>query len=316
VRLALRLALTFGFLAAASSVLLGAAVRTRLVDNETERFRKDLDATCGRLRVEVYRQATADHALVARECKAGSLVQRVGIAIDQDVLDDRRTGFSENVRDAREAMSVDELLLAAEKGEIVGIAPPSLGGMPAAEVDRLARGETDRWSIRKGPVPAFVSRCRDTSQGGKLVALVEARWIDPLLARLGDVQGVSIVPKWPKPTFPATGDAPAPAPHKKSPKHDSPPANAAPPRTPAPPPPGASQRVGCSIEDASGNVLAFDVVKSTHDLEESLQAVDRAIGLAALFAAGVAFLVAIVLARSVSRPLADLAQEAGKVAAG
>lgn len=297
-RLALRLALTFGFLAAASSVLLGAAVRTRLVGNETTRFKSDLEATCDRLRVEVYRQASADHALVARECKAGSLVQRVGIAIDQDVLDDRRTGFSENVRDAREAMSVDELLLATEKGEIVGIAPPSLGSMPAAEVDRLARGETHRWLLRKGPVPAAISRCRATSDGGKLIALVEARWIDPLLARLAEVQGVSIVPKWPKPVM-AKPDGSASAP-----------------RTPAPPPPGASERVGCDIKDSAGNALQFDIVKSTHALEESLKEVDREIGIAALFAAGVAFLVAIVLARSVSRPLADLAQEAGKVAAG
>jgi signal transduction histidine kinase len=238
----------------------------------------------------VKRQAAADLALVARECKVGSLVQRVGIAIDQDVLDDRRTGFSENVRDAREAMSVDEVLLATEKGEIVGIAPPSLAGMPAAEVDRLARGETDRWILRKGPVPALVSRCRETSQGGKLIALVEARWIDPLLARLGEIQGVAIVPKWPKP--PSV------------------------PKTPAPPPAGASERVECFIDDRAGNVLAFDVVKSTRALEESLEEVDRAIGIAALIAAGVAFLVAIALARSVSRPLADLAREAGKVAAG
>jgi hypothetical protein len=38
-------------------------------------------------------------------------------------------------------------------------------------------------------------------------------------------------------------------------------------------------------------VLPFDVVKSTRALEESLEEVDRAIGIAALVAAGVAFLV-------------------------
>jgi two-component system, NtrC family, nitrogen regulation sensor histidine kinase NtrY len=288
VRLALKLALTFGFLAAASSGLLGGAVRTMLVGNETARFRNDLSATCDRLRTEVKRQAAADHALIARECKAGSVVQRVGIAIDQDVLDDRRTGFSENVRDAREAMNVDELLLATEKGEIVGFAPPSLASMPAAEVDRLARGETNRWLLRKGPVPATVSRCRATSDGGKLIALVGARWLDPLIARLAEVQGVSVVPKWPKPSTAKT----------------------------KPPPEGASERVECSIDDGAGNALAFDVVKSTHALEESLKEVDSAILVAALVAAGIAFLAAILLARSVSRPLADLAQEAGKVAAG
>jgi C4-dicarboxylate-specific signal transduction histidine kinase len=197
-------------------------------------------------------------------------------------------------------------------GVIVGIAPPRLAALPASEVDRLARGETDRWSIRKGPVPGHVSRSSQTSQGGKLVALVEARWSDQLLARLGEVQGVSIVPSWPKPTFPATDDGHAPAPHDKKEKTTKPSA----PRTPPPPPPGASERYHCQLHDSAGNVLAFDVVKSTHALEQSLEEVDRAIGIAALVAAGVAFLVAIVLARSVSRPLADLALEAGKVAAG
>ena len=130
-----------------------------------------------------------------------------------------------------------------------------------------------------------------------------------------------------KPVFPATDDghapAPTPAPHKKekgpAAKASTPsPAPALPPapRTPVPPPPGASERYGCYIHDSAGTTLEFDVVKSTRALEESLEEVDRAIGIAALVAAGVAFLVAIALARSVSRPLADLAQEAGKVAAG
>jgi two-component system nitrogen regulation sensor histidine kinase NtrY len=111
------------------------------------------------------------------------------------------------------------------------------------------------------------------------------------------VQGVSVVPKWPKPVLP---------------KGEKPPKQASPP----PPPEGASERVECSIDDGAGNVLAFDVVKSTRALEESLKEVDSAILVAALAAAGIAFLAAIGLARTVSRPLADLAQEAGKVAAG
>jgi two-component system, NtrC family, nitrogen regulation sensor histidine kinase NtrY len=330
VRLALRLALTFGLLAAASSVLLGAAVRTRLAENETARFRRDVEAICQRVQGEVKRQARADHALVEGACKNGALVEKVGIAIDQDVLDDRRLQFVENVRDQRRAMGVDELLLAAEKGEVVGVAPMSLIAMPAAEVDALVRGDATQFVLRKGSVPAVITRCRTPSQGGKLVALVAARHLDPLLARLAETLGVSIVPSWPRPTFPAPDDespgaspAPAPKPKPQGKGHGkggaSASAPAAPPplaSSPAPPPPGASERATCAIDDAAGNVLAFDVVKSKRELEQSLQAVDNAIGIAALVAAGVAFLVAIVLARSVSRPLADLAAEAGKVAAG
>lgn len=323
-RLALRLALTFGLLAAASSVLLGAAVRTRLAENETARFRRDVDAICQRVQSEVKRQGRADQELVTGACKNGALVERVGIAIDQDVLDERRLGFVENVRDQRKAMGVDELLLATEKGEVVGVAPTSLIGMPAEEVDALVRGDATRYVIRKGPVPALVTRCRHPSQSGKLVGLVAARHLDPLLARLAETLGVSIVPSWGRPVLPAPDDEAEPAPPKPKPgKHGkqqpAPSASQASPpvaSAPAPPPPGASERTSCRIDDGAGNVLAFDVVKSKRELEQSLAAVDHAIGIAALVAAGVAFLVAIVLARSVSRPLAELAAEAGKVAAG
>lgn len=323
-RLALRLALTFGLLAAASSVLLGVAVRTRLAENETARFRHDVDAICQRVQGEVKRQGRADHDLVTGACMNGALVERVGIAIDQDVLDERRLGFVENVRDQRRAMGVDELLLATEKGEVVGVAPTSLLGMPADEVDALVRGDATRYVIRKGPVPALVTRCRHPSQSGKLVGLVAARHLDPLLARLAETLGVSIVPSWPRPVLPPADDDTEPPPPKPKPtKHGGKPQPSAtashappPPSAPAPPPPGASERTSCRIDDGAGNVLAFDVVKSKRELEQSLAAVDHAIGIAALVAAGVAFLVAIVLARSVSRPLAELAAEAGKVAAG
>jgi signal transduction histidine kinase len=322
VRLTLRLALTFGLLAAASSVLLGVAVRTRLAENETARFQRDLDAICQRVQGEVKRQGRADQELVTGACKNGALVERVGIAIDQDVLDERRLGFVENVRDQRKAMGVDELLLATEKGEVVGVAPTSLIGMPADEVDALVRGDAMQYVIRKGAVPALVTRCRHPSQSGKLVGLVAARHLDPLLARLAETLGVSIVPSWPRPVLPADDETEPPPPKPKPGKHGkappAPSASPAPPvaSAPAPPSPGASERTSCRIDDGKGNTLAFDVVKSKRELEQSLAAVDHAIGIAALVAAGVAFLVAIVLARSVSRPLAELAAEAGKVAAG
>ena len=51
-RLALRLALTFGLLAAASSALVGVAVRYRLVTTETDRFHEDVKGVCKRIKGE------------------------------------------------------------------------------------------------------------------------------------------------------------------------------------------------------------------------------------------------------------------------
>jgi hypothetical protein len=129
-RLALRLALTFGLLAAASSVLVGVAVRYRLVATETERFRHDVKGICERIRGEVQRQADADRTLITGFCEGNELVQRVGLAIDNGELEERRLSFSEIVRTERKAFGMDELLVGVEKGDIVGVSPTTLISMP------------------------------------------------------------------------------------------------------------------------------------------------------------------------------------------
>src|SRR5262249_7760907 len=80
--------------------------------------------------------------------------------------------------------------------------------------------------------------------------------------------------------------------------------------------PRSGERTVCQLVDGRGGSLRFDVVKSTRELEANLAEVDRAIGLSAVIAAVVAFVVAVLLAGSIGRPLAVLAAEAGKVAAG
>jgi hypothetical protein len=59
-RLAPRLALTFGLLAVASTALLGFAVRARLAEAETRRFEGEVRSVCDRLLGEVQRQGEAD----------------------------------------------------------------------------------------------------------------------------------------------------------------------------------------------------------------------------------------------------------------
>ena len=68
-RLAPRLALTFGLLAAASSALVGVAVRYRLAETETKRFHEDVRGICERMRAEVNRQADADQILITGFCE-------------------------------------------------------------------------------------------------------------------------------------------------------------------------------------------------------------------------------------------------------
>jgi signal transduction histidine kinase len=291
VRLALRLALTFGLLAAASSVAVGVAVRYRLVATETDRFRRDVVGLCERIKDEVQRQAEADHTLITGFCEGGELVERVGIAIDNNELDERRLSFSSLVQTERTAFGMDELLIGAENGDIVGASPTSLIGMPPAEVDGLIRASPAGFTLRTRGVPAVVTRCTKPSPHGRLVGMVAARHVDPMIDRIARTLSVSVV---------STSPMHAPSPAARGGGADA----------------FGSEHTVCRLEDGRGGKLSFDVAKSTRDLDANLAEVDRAIGVLAIIAAIVAFFVAVLFARNIGRPLAVLAAEAGKVAAG
>ncbi|MBX3193098.1 MAG: HAMP domain-containing protein [Labilithrix sp.] len=318
-RLAPRLALTFGLLAAVSTAGVGFAVRTRLAAKETARFQREVKLICDRVVDEITRQGEADQTLIAGACQGGELVERVGIALDRGELDERRTGFSEIVRGERKAFDLDELVLGVEGGDLVGASPTTLLGLPPRDVDLLLSGTTQKFTIRGGAVPALVSRCTKRSDGGKIVGLVGARHVDPVLDRLSRTLDVTVSPAWPRAT-------PAPAPTEeekkktaKAPKGTKPSAVAPPPAPSAAVAPTAADelaRATCKLPDSNGRDLTFDVLKSTKELDENLHDVDQTVGLYAAISAAVAFIVSVFLARGLGRPLADLATEAGKVAAG
>jgi two-component system nitrogen regulation sensor histidine kinase NtrY len=326
VRLAPRLALTFGLLAAVSTAGVGLAVRTLLADKETLRFQDEVKGVCDRLVDEIRRQGEADHTLIAGSCQSGELVERVGIAIDRGDLDERRTSFSELVRNQRRAFDLDELVLGIEGGDLVGASPTTLLGLPARDVDALLHGNAERFAVRTSGAPALVSRCTKKSDGGRVVGLFAARHVDPLLERLAKTLDVTVAPSWPRPV---ASVAPIEDDKKKGAKVPRPKGA----RASASGSAGASAsasagtsvgaaangelaRAPCKLTDDDGAVLAFDVLKSTKELDANLHEVDRSVGLYAAISAAVAFLVAIVLARSLGRPLSVLATEAGKVAAG
>lgn len=348
-RLAPRLALTFGLLAAVSTAGVGLAVRTRLAARETARFQTEVDGVCARIVAEVQRQGEADQTLIAGACLGGELVDRAGIAVDRGELDERRPAYSEIVRGQRKAFDLDEIVLGVEGGDLVGASPIQLLGLPANEVDTLLKGDGAHFTMRGAPTPAIVSRCTKRSDGGKIVGLVGARHLDPLLERVARTLDVTLEPSWKSERAESTPPPPAPEKHEKPPvKKDAPPRDGK--RGPRERPPGGGPsplpspvvtpsstpsavpstsasaapqhasdlvRATCNkLKDEKGKPLAFAILKSTRELEENLHDVDQAVGLYAAISAAVAFFVAVILARGLGRPLSDLATEAGKVAAG
>ncbi len=322
-RLAPRLALTFGLLAAVSTAGVGLAVRERLAAKETVRFQKEVSAICDRATEEIQRQAETDQALIGGACESGFLVDLVGSSLDRGDLDERRTGFSQMVITERRAFDVDELVLGVEGGDIIGASPTSLLGLPAKDVETLVRGQSGHFTIRTSGTPALVTRCTKRSVRGHIVGLVGARHVDPVLDRLARTLDVAVQPSWARPIVPGAEEEPgrkgkggkAGKPKPASPRPSAAPSASAAATAPRPPT-TALARASCRFKDDDGVVLAFDVLKSTKELDDNLKDVDTTVGLYAAISAAVAFIVAVFLARSLGRPLSILATEAGKVAAG
>ena len=277
-RLAPRLVLAFGFLAAVSTAGLGTVVREERRRDETQRFDDEVSSACTRVRDEIARQAESDRKLIAGACQSGELVDRTLVAIENGGLDDRRLALAALVPKEREAFDLDEVVLMTDSGDILGADPRALLGAPRDRLLAALRGDVAHYTLRKDPIAAVVSRCVRRARGGQAVGIVGARHLGPLLDRLGITLNVRVSPE-PKPS--ATED---------------------------------SAEARCTLGDLSGGAIPIVVTKSKAKLYENLARIDQTVLLAALASTGVALLIAVLLARSLGRPIADLAAEARKVA--
>ncbi|MFO0679681.1 MAG: ATP-binding protein [Polyangiaceae bacterium] len=279
-RLAPRLLLALGSLAAASTAGIGVYQRGRWQRDVTVRFETDLRATCTRLTSEVERQAESDRRLIAGACQSGELVDRTLVAVEAGELDARRLGLAALVPKEREAFDLDEMILSLDDGQILGADPRALLGEKPRDVDSTSQGDDARPVLRTRGTAAFVSRCKSSRKTGRSVALVGARHVAPLVARLGRTIGV----------------AAELGPRERSSED--------------------SASVTCALADAAGARLPVTVSKSKDTLALDLRRIDENTMMAFAVSTGAAFLLAMLLARSLGKPLADLASEASKVASG
>jgi signal transduction histidine kinase len=278
-KLAPQLLIAFGVVATVSTVGLGAFIREGRRTEETSRFDADVKGACDRISDEVKRQADSDRKLVSGACRSGELVDRTLVAIEAGEIDERRLALASLVPAEREAFDLDELALVTNTGEVLGGDPRTLLGMPSAEVTTLARDDAANFLHGSANVTGMVSRCKKAGISGHAVALVGARDMNALLKRLGKTADVDV----------AVGSTASTS--------------------------GVAQ-ASCSVRDAGGNALSITVGKSKAPLDRALAQIDQTVILATLISIAGALLIALILARSLGRPIAELAQEAGKVATG
>ena len=283
-RLAPRLVLAFGFVAALSVAGLGVVVREDQRATETRRFEQEVNSACDRVVAEIGRQAESDRKLVAGACQSGELVDRALIWVEAGTLDDeRRLALSRLVPEERQAFDLDELLLATTDGDRLGQDPMSLLNLPRSEIAALVAGDVAHFALRTPSDPAqtaLTTRCRKPGAGSLEVGLFGARHLGPLVERLGKTLDTAV--------------------------------------TLGQPPPKASDvaQASCALRDSSGASAVVVVSKSKAELVHNLARIDETTAVAALAATTVALLLAVLLARSLGGPIAELAGEARKVARG
>ena len=279
-KLAPRLVIAFGFLAAVSTGGLGFAVREERRREETARFADEVKSACASVSEEIRRQTESDGKLISGACHSGELVDRTLVAMEAGELDERRLALSALVPGQREAFDFDQLMLATDSGEILGADPHTLLSMSTADVKSLVRGRPDAF-LRAPSVRGFIARCKKQGTQGRAVGLVGVRGMDPVLQRLGKATQLTITAGFLAP--PSMGDL---------------------------------VESTCELRDGAGDTLLIHVSKTKVQLYQNLAHIDRTVFLAALVATGFALALAVLLARSLGRPLAELALEARKVATG
>jgi len=287
-RLAPRLALAFGALTVFGTAGLGVALRHDRRVAETARYYQEVEAACSSVSDELARQAERDQKLINGACKNGELVDELLLRTAGG--ETSTLGFRLRVPDKRTAYELDELILVGPGDAIVGADPHALLSTSSKELDAQLAPSASGYALRTKGVVGISSQCSRRNERGR-AGLIGVRYLDPMLARMGKPLGV-VVGRDTVPASPRQG-------------------------------PGAGQdqddaqfaRARCVFRDVRGAQVPLVVTKSKAALQASLEQIDRTVTLAAAVALGVSLVLGLLLARSLSRPLATLAKEAPKVAA-
>jgi two-component system, NtrC family, nitrogen regulation sensor histidine kinase NtrY len=277
-RLVLKLGAAFASFTVLSTVALGFVLREQLRADETERFDRDVRGACEAVKQEVRHQAESDSRLIHLACQSGELVDRTVTWISNGEIDNKRLSLQLLVPNTAREFDLNELMLVTGQGDVLGAEPQALWGTPAAQVRDLLKPSPGHFALRLGPNPSIVSRCR-LDRGGQTVGLIGARFLVPLLARLSRSLDLMITVGSGTPAALHSGQAP------------------------------------CNIEDGEASLpIVVTNTKRKEDLNKTLAYIDRTILATGAVSASVALLIAFLLARSMSRPIAELAAEARKVA--
>jgi len=290
VTLALRLLLAFGLVAIFATAAVGLPLRDasrRAIEAEFET--RIVSAEKG-MRLQLGYEAATLEGLLDPLCGHDTIVDHALLDLekargDVTVFDpDRRVVYPPLVKDQAEAFKVDELYLVTGDGVILGDADGKRLGMRDPRLAAALKAPPHSAPVLRpggaGVEASMEVHCQKTSSG-VTIGLVGSRRIAGVLKRVGDVYGVALRvadPKRPAATTVDTEEKLIPVPE----------------------------------------VLGLEVVASVPraPLFVALRKLDESLALSGAIALGIAILAAVVLARSLSRPIVALARETREVVTG
>jgi signal transduction histidine kinase len=283
--LALRLLISFGLLALAATGVVGFGAREAWRRAEEQQFDDQLKAARKGVLHELQWEASQIGDALRAKCAYDTYIDQTLVELAGNAITTgRRLALSELVPQERKALHLDELVLYTGTGEILGSGDdPAAPGTtdPALAHDLVHRPDFEYRPAGPKSKAALVTRC-SRQLGTQTVGLTGARHLDSTLNRIGEAYGVKLSLA---PDAIAEPDA-----------HEA----------------------RLLVEAPGRELVGLRVLAtiSKRPLETRLASVDERIIFASAITVLVAAVFAILLARSIARPLEALARQAGEVVRG
>ncbi|MEI9937253.1 MAG: ATP-binding protein [Pseudomonadota bacterium] len=275
--LAQRLLLAIGALSLVTIIALGFGVREAWHRSEEQRFRDQFAQALEPLGRELADELEGLPLLSEPLCRHDPLVDSALVGLEAGDLDQRRLAISVRVPELAQALRLDELYVVSSSGEILG--SHTLGD--ATEGPALVRylQHATKAGVRSRAPLAIEYGCvhRSREHPGLWVGVYSARHLEPLLAKIGAAYNVSL-------SF----------------------------ETLAP----SEQRMVEVLDLPELGHKKISAYRSRVPLLSALEDLDVTISLIGVGTLIAALVVSLLLSRSLSRPLVELAREAGAVARG
>jgi signal transduction histidine kinase len=269
--------LAIGALSLATTIALGFGVRQAWHKSEEQRFRDQFAQALEPLGRELSDELESLPLFIEPLCRHDPLIDSALVGLEAGDLDQRRLAISVRVPELAQALRLDELYVVSSAAEVLGAQAP--GARTAGQVLVKYLEHASKAGVRSDPPLAVEYGCIHRSQEhhGLWVGVYAARHLEPLLAKIGGAYNVSL-------SFePLTA---------------------------------TEQRMVAVLDLPELGHRKISAYRSRVPLLSALEDLDVTIALIGVGTLLATLALSLVLSKSLSKPLVELAREAGAIAQG